>query len=83
MGLSVELVAEESPDAIQAQAFEAAKTGDLNALQDALADGAELEARNAPYRDTVLNIAIIKRWTEQRATLKPSRFSCFQTLRTP
>ncbi len=58
MGRSVELVAEESPDAIQAQAFDAAKTGDLNALQDALANGAELEARNAPYRDTVLNIAI-------------------------
>ena len=58
MGPSVELVAEESPDAIQAQAFDAAKTGDLNALQDVLANGAELEAWNTPYRDTVLNIAI-------------------------
>ena len=46
MGPSVELVAEENPDAIQAQAFDAAKTGDLNALQDVLANGAELEARN-------------------------------------
>lgn len=44
----------------QKKAFIAAKSGDLEGLKEALQNGAQIEARDAKYKDNVLNKAITK-----------------------